>query len=222
MLNTPIMHRTAAPSPELSSPAVSGEKPWCRCVGTFSIYPWELKNSTAGHFSLPTCKQCRRGGWAGSWALPTTHPSLCFQIERRLDTVRSMCHHSHKRLMACFQGQHGTDAERRHVSTGWDSEPWFSCPWEASCPLSGDFSQVASEGLAADMNLVSPFTLVTRAWPQHSFMLPWAEGPAHTEFSAGAFRDWKWMWKSLTRVRLFATPWNIQSMGFSRPEYWSG
>ncbi|XP_069426480.1 rho GTPase-activating protein 17 isoform X5 [Ovis canadensis] len=36
------------------------------------------------------------------------------QIERRLDTVRSMCHHSHKRLMACFQGQHGTDAERRH------------------------------------------------------------------------------------------------------------
>ncbi|XP_023571392.1 rho GTPase-activating protein 17 isoform X7 [Octodon degus] len=36
------------------------------------------------------------------------------QIERRLDAVRSMCHHSHKRLVACFQGQHGTDAERRH------------------------------------------------------------------------------------------------------------
>uniref|UniRef100_A0A8D2JTB0 Rho GTPase-activating protein 17 n=1 Tax=Sciurus vulgaris TaxID=55149 RepID=A0A8D2JTB0_SCIVU len=36
------------------------------------------------------------------------------QIERRLDMVRSTCHHSHKRLMACFQGQHGTDAERRH------------------------------------------------------------------------------------------------------------
>ncbi|XP_027266106.1 rho GTPase-activating protein 17 isoform X12 [Cricetulus griseus] len=36
------------------------------------------------------------------------------QIERRLDTVRSMCHHSHKRLIACFQGQHGTDVERRH------------------------------------------------------------------------------------------------------------
>ncbi|XP_023376399.1 rho GTPase-activating protein 17 [Pteropus vampyrus] len=25
-----------------------------------------------------------------------------------------MCHQSHKRLMACFQGQHGTDADRRH------------------------------------------------------------------------------------------------------------
>ncbi|XP_049759422.1 rho GTPase-activating protein 17 isoform X2 [Elephas maximus indicus] len=36
------------------------------------------------------------------------------QIERRLDTVRSMCHQSHKRLMGCLQGQHGTDAERRH------------------------------------------------------------------------------------------------------------
>uniref|UniRef100_A0A8C4PRT8 Rho GTPase-activating protein 17 n=1 Tax=Equus asinus asinus TaxID=83772 RepID=A0A8C4PRT8_EQUAS len=42
------------------------------------------------------------------------HLSLFCQIERRLDTVRSVCHHSHKRLMACFQGQHGTDAERRH------------------------------------------------------------------------------------------------------------
>ena len=29
-------------------------------------------------------------------------------------------------------------------------------------------------------------------------------------------------WKSLNRVQLFATPWTIQSMEFSRPEYWSG
>ena len=29
-------------------------------------------------------------------------------------------------------------------------------------------------------------------------------------------------WKSLSRVSLFATPWPIQSMEFSRPEYWSG
>ena len=32
----------------------------------------------------------------------------------------------------------------------------------------------------------------------------------------------KWRWKSLSRVRLFATPWTLQSMAFSRPEYWSG
>ena len=30
------------------------------------------------------------------------------------------------------------------------------------------------------------------------------------------------MWKLLSRVRLFATPWTIQTMEFSRPEYWSG
>ena len=28
--------------------------------------------------------------------------------------------------------------------------------------------------------------------------------------------------KSLRRVRLFVTPWTLQSMEFSRPEYWSG
>ena len=29
---------------------------------------------------------------------------------------------------------------------------------------------------------------------------------------------WKWKWKSLSHVPLFATPWTIQSMEFSRPE----
>ncbi|XP_006027191.1 rho GTPase-activating protein 17 isoform X6 [Alligator sinensis] len=36
------------------------------------------------------------------------------QIERRLDTVRSVCHLTQKRLIGCFQGQHGTDADKRH------------------------------------------------------------------------------------------------------------
>ena len=30
-----------------------------------------------------------------------------------------------------------------------------------------------------------------------------------------------WKWKSLSHVQLFSTPWIIQSMEFSRPEYWS-
>ena len=29
------------------------------------------------------------------------------------------------------------------------------------------------------------------------------------------------LWKLLGHVRLFATPWTLQSMRFSRPEYWS-
>ena len=31
-----------------------------------------------------------------------------------------------------------------------------------------------------------------------------------------------WKWKSLSPVPLFANPWTIQSMEFSRPECWSG
>ena len=31
----------------------------------------------------------------------------------------------------------------------------------------------------------------------------------------------KWKWKSLSQVRLFVTPWTIQSIEFSRLEYWS-
>ena len=30
------------------------------------------------------------------------------------------------------------------------------------------------------------------------------------------------LWKSLSHVRLFVTSWTIQSVEFSRPEYWSG
>ena len=36
--------------------------------------------------------------------------------------------------------------------------------------------------------------------------------------------SWKqipWKWKLLSRLRLSATPWTLQSMEFSRPEYWS-
>ena len=29
-------------------------------------------------------------------------------------------------------------------------------------------------------------------------------------------------WKSLSRVQLFVTPWTVQSMEISRPEYWRG
>ena len=35
-------------------------------------------------------------------------------------------------------------------------------------------------------------------------------------------RPRKWKWKSLSRVWLFSAPWTMQSMEFSRLEYWSG
>ena len=41
-------------------------------------------------------------------------------------------------------------------------------------------------------------------------------------FSSCLQHQWKWNWKSLSHVRLLATPWTIQPMEFSRSEYWSG
>ena len=43
----------------------------------------------------------------------------------------------------------------------------------------------------------------------------------HTHFLSQPFLLWL-KWKLLSHVQLFATPWTIQSMEFSRPEYWSG
>ncbi|XP_075421789.1 rho GTPase-activating protein 17 isoform X2 [Ascaphus truei] len=42
--------------------------------------------------------------------------SLCavLQIERRLDTVRMVCHNAHKKLLGCLQGQPGTDTDKRY------------------------------------------------------------------------------------------------------------
>ena len=41
--------------------------------------------------------------------------------------------------------------------------------------------------------------------------------PVHLDAGPGTPK-----WKSLSRVRLFVTPWTVRSMGFSRPGYWSG
>ena len=41
-------------------------------------------------------------------------------------------------------------------------------------------------------------------------------------FSESSSSSLLWKWKVLSCVWLFAIPWTIQSMEFSRPEYWSG
>ena len=40
-------------------------------------------------------------------------------------------------------------------------------------------------------------------------------------FSYLCLKSINWKWKSLSRVQVFATLWTVQSMEFSRPEYWS-
>ena len=62
---------------------------------------------------------------------------------------------------------------------------------------------------------------------------PFSTGSSHPRNQTGIswivgrfFTNWSimeaWKWKSLRSFWLFVTPWTIQSMEFSRPEYWSG
>ena len=49
-----------------------------------------------------------------------------------------------------------------------------------------------------------------------------SKGEFSIEFGQRLTESKVWKWKSLSRVWFFKTPWTIQSMEFSRPEYWSG
>ena len=51
----------------------------------------------------------------------------------------------------------------------------------------------------------------------HSFLTPFCQDTAMSLINI-----WKWKRKLPSCVWLFATPWIVQSMEFSRPEYWSG
>ena len=51
---------------------------------------------------------------------------------------------------------------------------------------------------------------------------PEVQGWVGTKPSSRTPRGGKTKWKSLIHVQLFVTPWTIQSLEFSRPEYWSG
>ena len=64
---------------------------------------------------------------------------------------------------------------------------------------------------------------VLRTW----LYLVWAERCDFPKTGVAAGLKWKWKCYSLSRVRLFATPWTVVhqaplSMRFSRQEYWSG
>ena len=62
-----------------------------------------------------------------------------------------------------------------------------------------------------------PVWFLEKSINKHSFL---SKSMALLTFIAFTFRRVKW--KSPSCLRLFATPWAIQSMEFSRSEYWSG
>ena len=68
----------------------------------------------------------------------------------------------------------------------------------------------------------------TTVWPPESWEQLWPSASTAMKYGSWepCFIRW-WKVKSLSRVRLFATPWTAAyqaplSMGFSRQEYWSG
>ena len=65
--------------------------------------------------------------------------------------------------------------------------------------------------------------LVITAPPHSSRFLLKASSPALLSgFPCEWVSEWVSEWKSLNHVQLFVMLWTIQSMEFSRPEYWSG
>ena len=50
----------------------------------------------------------------------------------------------------------------------------------------------------------------------------WATWEAQPVCISRKCHERRWKWKLLSHIQLFVTPWTIQSMEFSRPEYWSG
>ena len=76
--------------------------------------------------------------------------------------------------------------------------------------LHSDANTLCSLEIKAPQMLPNAFLLVPRAY---------LENREHTLLQALVLL---WKWKSLSHVWLFVTPWTIQSMEFSRSEYWSG
>ena len=89
---------------------------------------------------------------------------------------------------------------------------WYSVVLEID-PLFPRYSLLSGGGglvVKSCPTLVSPWTVACQA--------PLSVGFSRQEYWSGLL----FKWKSLSGVWLFATPWAVQSMEFSRPEYSSG
>ena len=108
--------------------------------------------------------------------------------------------------------------------------PVFATLWPIAhqTPLSMGFSRQAHwSGLPCP----PPGDLSNPGIESASLKSPALAGGFHTSASWGGWEHLQLMayhsrsrrkWRPLTGVQLFVTPWTIQSMEFSRPEYWSG
>ena len=98
----------------------------------------------------------------------------------------------------------------------------FAVWCQASCslslslraPLSWDFPG-KNPGVGCHFFLQGTFP--TQGWSPHLLYCSWILYLWATREDPISLWEWKW----LSCVQLYATPWTIQSMEFSRPEYWS-
>ena len=74
-----------------------------------------------------------------------------------------------------------------------------------------------TSGISSSIRTPVPLDQIPPRWPHLTLITSWIP---HLQIQA----HWQVRseWKLLSHVRLFATPRTIQSMEFSRPEYWSG
>ena len=116
----------------------------------------------------------------------------------------------------------GKTEGRRRDDRGWDG--WMASPiqWTWVWVDSGSWWWTGRPGVLLSMGSQR----VGHNWAPE---LNWTEGLNVSVLWRLAYGDlmpivmvWGDQWKSLSRVQLFVTPWTIQSMEFSRPEYWSG
>ena len=129
---------------------------------------------------------------------------------------------------------------RSKLRAGWEGNDFSkksTCPREQRHHVSGHWQRRWSLGTE------SKFITHWAVWPQKKVSLPVPQftplynGILMVSASGllwglnesicvnclkGLLYSKQWKWKSFSRVRLFATPWTIQSMELSRPEYWSG
>ena len=94
--------------------------------------------------------------------------------------------------------------------------------------ISVELFQILKDDAVEVLHLICQQIWRTQQWPQdwkRSVFIPMRKkGNAKecSNYHTVALISHVSKWKLLSSVQLFATPWTIESMEFSRPEYWSG
>ena len=117
---------------------------------------------------------------------------------------------THWKRLWCWEGL-GAGGEGDY--RGWDG--WMASPtwWTWVWVNSGSWWWTGRPGVLWFMGCKESDTTEWLNWTElNVFMLK----------PLSSALDFCWKWKLLSHVQLSVTPWTIQSMEFSSPEYWSG